>query len=143
MATDPAGKARQSAGKGRRRQTAASLTADPIHTPAGAVEPECPMDAAAADRIRLVVSRIPRGTVSTYGAVAALAGLPGRARLVGRTLAALPARTRLPWHRVVNAGLGLSPRGDPAAVAEQRRRLEAEGIRFRGDRVDRAHRWEP
>src|SRR5512139_1336478 len=123
MATDPAGKARQSAGKGRRRQTTQPPTTDPVHLPDRPAEPEPPMDAAAADRIRLVVSRIPRGTVSTYGAVAALAGLP--------------------WHRVVNAGLGLSPRGDPAAVVEQRRRLEAESVRFRGDRVDRAHRWEP
>jgi methylated-DNA-protein-cysteine methyltransferase-like protein len=112
-----------------------------MDTAAAATEPAT--EPLAADRILLVVSRIPRGTVSTYGAVATLAGLPGRARLVGRILGGLPDRTRLPWHRVVNASLRLSPRGDPTGLAAQRRRLEAEGVRFTGDRVERAHLWAP
>jgi methylated-DNA-protein-cysteine methyltransferase-like protein len=88
------------------------------------------------------VRRIPSGKVATYGDVAAAAGLPGRARLVGRVLreAALPA---LPWHRVVGAGGRLSLRAfDPAAALTQRLRLEREGVRFtRGGRVDlKTHR---
>jgi len=100
-------------------------------------------DPTPADRIWLVLSRIPKGRVTTYGTVAGLAGMPRHARLVGRTLAALPAGSRLPWHRVVNAARQLSPRGDPGSVDEQRRRLAAEGVRFNGDRVAAEHMWAP
>jgi len=91
------------------------------------------------ERIWQVVASIPAGRVSTYGAVAELAGLPGGARRVGRCLARLPADSRLPWHRVVNAQLRLSPRG--GGEVRQRERLEAEGVTFVRGRVARAHRW--
>lgn len=85
-----------------------------------------------------VVSAIPRGRVATYGQVAALAGLPGRARQVGYALAALPNGTKVPWHRVVNARGDLSVRGE-AAAQRQRRRLQREGVWFRVDgRIDLA-----
>src|SRR5580692_996323 len=51
-----------------------------------------------------VVSTIPRGQVSTYGAVARAAGLPGRARQAGFALRVAPHAMRLPWQRVVGAG---------------------------------------
>ena len=50
-------------------------------------------------RIWAVVARIPKGRVATYGQVARLAGLPNHPRLAGYALHALPARTRVPWHR--------------------------------------------
>ena len=80
-------------------------------------------------RILAVVDSIPRGRVATYGEVARQAGAGRRARLVGRLLAGLPPRTALPWHRVVGAGGRISPRGDPAGEARQRRRLAREGVR--------------
>lgn len=83
------------------------------------------MDEAAA-RIHAAVRRIPRGRVASYGQVAALAGLPRRARLVGRVLGTLPSGSPVPWHRVVNAAGGVSL--PAAAGAEQRRRLAAEGV---------------
>lgn len=89
-----------------------------------------------------MVASIPRGKVATYGQIAALAGMPRHARLVGRTLADLPDGSRLPWHRVVNAGRTISPRGDDRAMIQQRRRLEREGISFIGRRIARAHLWE-
>jgi 6-O-methylguanine DNA methyltransferase, DNA binding domain len=46
------------------------------------------------ERIYSVVARIPRGRVATYGQVARLAGLPGRARLVGYALSALTEGSR-------------------------------------------------
>lgn len=100
------------------------------------------MQAEPAERIWQVVALIPRGAVATYGQVAALAGMPRHARLVGRTLHNLPAGTRLPWHRVVNADLRISLRGDTGAHHEQRRRLEAEGVTFTGQRIPRRYRWE-
>lgn len=82
-------------------------------------------------RIYDVVSRIPAGRVLTYGDVAALAGLPGRARLVGYALHALPEHTTVPWHRVINAQ-GRISLGRAVAGAElaQRFRLEGEGVEF-------------
>ncbi len=59
---------------------------------------------AAAAAILAVVERIPRGMVTTYGAVAERAGQPRRARLVGRVLSKLPKGSKVPWHRVVAAG---------------------------------------
>ena len=58
---------------------------------------------AAAEAICAVVRRIPRGWVATYGQVATMAGMPRRARLVGRVLQRLDSKTNVPWHRVVNA----------------------------------------
>lgn len=78
-----------------------------------------------------VVRRIPRGRVATYGQVAALAGLPRHARLVGYALHALPEGRGLPWHRVVNAQGRMSPRSDGLGHDTlQRLMLEREGVRF-------------
>ncbi len=88
---------------------------------------------------------IPMGKVATYGQIAALAGLPGYARYVGRALRNLPKNTRLPWHRVVNAGLRISVQVGTCAGGFnlQRQRLEAEKVEFIGERIARAYRWEP
>jgi methylated-DNA-protein-cysteine methyltransferase-like protein len=81
-------------------------------------------------RIYAIVRRIPRGKVASYGQVARLAGLPGHARQVGYAMHALPAGTRVPWQRVVNAQGKLSRRRVPGAELTQRMLLEQEGIRF-------------
>ncbi len=86
---------------------------------------------------------IPPGKVATYGQVATLAGMPGHARYVGRTLGDLPAGTRLPWHRVVNASLRSSLPPSSAGYERQMARLRAERVSFIGTRVAPAHRWEP
>lgn len=93
--------------------------------------------------IYAVVRRIPRGRVATYGQVAELAGLPGRARQVGYALHALANGTAVPWHRVVNAGGRCSLRAVPGVELTQRLLLEREGIRFdAGGRVALAKvRW--
>lgn len=97
-------------------------------------------------RICAVVARIPLGKVATYGQVAALAGLPGRARLTGRTMAELPPGSTVPWQRVVNARGEVSPRGG-LGIEEgyQRHLLEEEGVVFdeRG-RIDLdRYGWDP
>jgi methylated-DNA-protein-cysteine methyltransferase-like protein len=88
-------------------------------------------------RVYEAVRCIPRGRVATYGQVAALAGTPRGARAVGWALRALKGvgSARVPWHRVVGAGGRLSPRVG-GGEALQRRRLLAEGVAFRGVRVD-------
>jgi methylated-DNA-protein-cysteine methyltransferase-like protein len=78
-------------------------------------------------RVEAVVDSIPRGRVATYGQVALIAGLPRRARWVGRVLRELPDGSKLPWQRVVGAG-GVISLPVPGAGAEQRRRLLREGV---------------
>jgi methylated-DNA-protein-cysteine methyltransferase-like protein len=78
-------------------------------------------------RARRVLERVrdvPEGFVRTYGDLE-----PGAPRFAGTVLAAC-ADPDLPWHRIVRAD-GSLPKGD-----RQRRLLEAEGVPFRGDRVD-------
>jgi methylated-DNA-protein-cysteine methyltransferase related protein len=82
------------------------------------------------------VRRIPRGKVSTYGDIAEVAGLPGRARLVGTTLKQTPAGAHLPWYRVINAGGKISFPVGSAAHARQKKKLEDEGVVFLGERVN-------
>ena len=78
-----------------------------------------------------VISRIPKGWVATYGQIAAMAGLPRRARLVGQILQDLDPAVKIPWHRVVNAkgevSYSLSRNGGDAV---QQRLLEKEGVAF-------------
>ena len=74
------------------------------------------------DRIR----QIPLGFVRTYGDVS-----PGAPRFAGAVLFECD-EPDLPWWRVVRAD------GSLAKGARQRRHLIAEGIPFRGDRVDMA-----
>lgn len=87
-------------------------------------------------RVYALVREIPRGRVLTYGQVAAMLGVARGARAVGWALRALPAAQadRVPWHRVVGSGGRISPRAGPGP-AVQRRRLRAEGVALRGDRV--------
>jgi methylated-DNA-protein-cysteine methyltransferase related protein len=96
-------------------------------------------------RIYEVVRRIPRGRVATYGQVAALAGLAGHARQVGYALHALPSGSTVPWHRVVNAGGGISARAIPGAELIQQQLLAKEGVQLnaRGRVVLERVRWSP
>ncbi|HKQ48450.1 MAG TPA: MGMT family protein [Phycisphaerae bacterium] len=93
---------------------------------AGSVDDEQAPSAAELKILR-VIRRIPPGFVSTYGKVAEAAGLPRRARLVGRVLRASPLADGVPWHRVVNAAGRISLRGGEGPRL-QARRLAAEGV---------------
>jgi len=84
-----------------------------------------------ATAISNIIRRIPRGRVSTYGAIAKAAGHPRCARHVGRVLRQVQG---LPWQRVLGSGGRISLRGESAL--EQRFLLEAEGVRFKGKRAD-------
>lgn len=100
-----------------------------------------------------IVRQIPRGRVTTYGHIAALAGWPSHSRMVGRTLrysfvpsvvsdkrSSAPGVEELPCHRVVNKEGRTAP-----GWSRQRELLEEEGVRFKSNgRVDmRQYLWEP
>ena len=85
-------------------------------------------------QVYAVVRRIPRGSVSSYGVVALLAGYPGAARMVGYALHALRPESDIPWWRVVNR-LGVI--SNAYNGAEQAARLAAEDVPFVAEgRVD-------
>jgi methylated-DNA-protein-cysteine methyltransferase-like protein len=86
------------------------------------------MDEETMERVRSVVRAIPPGETSTYGEVATLAGIPGRARLVGRILS--EDGHDLPWHRVLRADGTCAPH----IAQEQLARLRAEGVLLRRGR---------
>ena len=100
----------------------------------------------AAAKIYAVIERIPPGRVATYGQVAALAGLPRRARMVGAALRNTPEGLSLPWQRVINAQGTVSRRsGLGVEDGYQRHLLEEEGVEFdqRG-RIDlERFGWDP
>jgi len=87
------------------------------------------------EAIYLALSQIPKGNVITYGNLAQLAGVPRGARLVGRLMCELPDKSRLPWHRVINAQGKISMPIGSDAYNEQVRRLEKEGVVFHNGKI--------
>ena len=82
------------------------------------------------------IRAIPAGKISTYGAIAKMAGNPRAARQVVRVLHSCSKKERLPWQRVVNReGVISLPRLN--GYEEQKRLLELEGVFFdERDRID-------
>jgi methylated-DNA-protein-cysteine methyltransferase-like protein len=98
-----------------------------------------PLDPAA---ILRAIRSIPEGCVASYGELAARAGLPGRARMVGRILAEMPD-AKLPWHRVLRSDGRIAFAPGSRSFREQVRRLAGEGIVVVHGRVDLArHGWD-
>jgi methylated-DNA-protein-cysteine methyltransferase related protein len=94
------------------------------------------------ERVYADVTTVPAGRVTTYGDVSRrLFGHARAARTVGWALHGLPAGRveTVPWWRVINAQGRISTSCAIHTAAEQRARLEEEGIVFgRDDRVDLA-----
>ncbi|WP_260291182.1 MGMT family protein [Sedimenticola hydrogenitrophicus] len=95
-------------------------------------------------RIWRTVEAIPEGRVASYGQVADLAGLPGRARLVGRALGEVPDDMTVPWYRVLRSdGRIAFPAGSPQAE-RQKQRLQEEDVVVLNNRVKlREFGWRP
>ncbi|MHA6205456.1 MGMT family protein [Dyella soli] len=86
-------------------------------------------------RVYAAIAAIPCGRVASYGAIAARAGLPGRARLVGRLLGETPAGMQLPWYRVLRASGHVALPPGSRGFREQCRLLRAEGVEVKNGRV--------
>jgi methylated-DNA-protein-cysteine methyltransferase-like protein len=94
--------------------------------------------------IYLVINSIPRGKVATYGQIAALASLPGKARIVGKILSRLPLGSTIPWHRVINAAGTISLTADSEPYRLQKEKLLLEGVIFKGTKVNlKNFKWQP
>lgn len=99
------------------------------------------------DHIYAIVRQIPKGQVATYGQVAELANLYGKARLVGYALYRVDMYAfQVPWHRVINAKgeISHSPLRHGTDY-RQRSLLEQEGIKFSSEgKINlREYLWRP
>lgn len=94
------------------------------------------------------VQLIPSGKVACYGQVADLAGLPGRARMVGKALGYVPKEgwqgQNVPWYRVINSQGKISfPPGSEYFV-KQRELLQDEQVVVIGARIKlKEFQWQP
>jgi methylated-DNA-protein-cysteine methyltransferase-like protein len=94
------------------------------------------------DDVYGLMAQVPYGQVTTYGDIAALAGHPYAARVVGQ-IAHFGPET-VPWHRLVNKS-GLMARGYWGGPEAHQAMLEAEGVEIVNYKIigmDR-YRWQP
>ncbi len=95
------------------------------------------------ERVYDVVAKIPRGRVTTYGAIARYLGIASAARMVGHALNN-SAETKIPAHRVVNRNGELTGRAHFPGDT-MRERLKQEGVSFEDEyrvRLEK-HLWNP
>ena len=95
-------------------------------------------------KIFKTINLIPPGKVASYGQIADLAGLPGRARLVGKSLAYVPSEMTVNWHRVLrsNGKLAFAP-GSSQAV-KQMGLLQSENVAVFNNGVKmKEYKWQP
>lgn len=98
------------------------------------------------DSVYAVVRKIPRGRVTTYGAVAEATGMRMSARMVGWALSVSSgSRPRVPAHRVVNRQGILTGKNHFATPTLMQELLEQEGVRVEEDTVVdfKSLYWEP
>jgi len=86
------------------------------------------------DLIYDIVRHIPRGRVTSYGAIARCIGAGGSARLVGWAMNNAGALPDVPAHRVVNSK-GLLTGKHHFGGDRMQQLLEAEGVRVKDDQV--------
>ena len=94
------------------------------------------------DPVYRLVKQIPRGRVTTYGALAKTLRLRGGARTAGRAMAATPSGKGIPWHRVVGDHGKLLIHEPYGSL--QRKLLQSEGVELVEFRVNlKKYLWTP
>ena len=84
------------------------------------------------------------GKVSSYGFIADLAGLPGRARMVGKVMQFAPDDMQLPWYRVIKSNGQLAFAEGSKQALEQQGLLQREGVLVFKNRVKLTQfGWQP
>ncbi len=99
-------------------------------------------------KIWRTVQLIPAGKVACYGQIADLAGLPNRARLVGKALGKLPDQgfqgQAVPWFRVINSQGKISFPVASDDFERQKHQLQEEGVVVIGARIKlKEFQWQP
>lgn len=81
-------------------------------------------------RIYEAVKSVPKGKVASYGIIAAMAGRPRAARVVGWALHVNPNPDEIPCYRIVTKGGRVSSAFAFGGENVQRAMLEADGVEF-------------
>lgn len=98
------------------------------------------------DTVLWVVSKIPHGRVSSYGAIARFAGSPQASRMVGWILnQSIASANPLPAHRVVNRNGCLTGKNHFEFPGKMQKLLEEEGLFIENDKIlnFQKHFWDP
>lgn len=98
------------------------------------------------EKIYATVRKIPRGKVTSYGAIADTIGVKATARMVGWAMnASHAAKPAVPAHRVVNRNGMLTGKHHFATPTLMQELLEAEGIVVKNDKIVdfKKHLWQP
>lgn len=110
------------------------------------IRPSGSRDASFYEMVFEVVRQIPRGRVTSYGAIAACLGAKSSSRLVGWAMnASHQVRPRVPAHRVVNRNGMLSGKHHFETPRRMQELLEKEGIKVIKDQVAGFEKifWDP
>ena len=96
------------------------------------------------EKIWNTIDQIPHGKVASYGQIADLAGLPGRARLVGKSLRFVPKERSVAWYKVLrSSGQIAFPKGSEQALL-QTGLLQEDGVAVLNNRVKLSDfQWQP
>ncbi len=87
------------------------------------------------DDVHAVAKLIPKGRVTSYGAIAKYLGTKMSARMVGWAMNAAHTNPQIPAHRVLNRNGMLTGKGHFETPTQMQELLEAEGIRVENDKV--------
>jgi O-6-methylguanine DNA methyltransferase len=83
-----------------------------------------------------LVSKIPKGKITTYGELAKALGNPGGARAVGQALKSNKHPDETPCFKVVRSDGSVGGYTHPLGLREKIRRLEKDGIKVKNNRVN-------
>ena len=98
------------------------------------------------DQVFQVVRLVPKGRVTSYGAIARYLGVARSARMVGWAMnASHEARPKVPAHRVVNSSGLLTGKHHFQTPFDMQERLEKEGVKVSKDKIQnfKEVNWEP
>ena len=97
------------------------------------------------DNVFEVAKLVPKGRVTSYGAIAAYIGMKRSARMVGYAMNASHGDKTIPAHRVVNRNGMLTGKNHFTGPDEMQKRLEKEGIKVKNDQIInfKKHFWDP
>ena len=97
------------------------------------------------DDVHEVVKLIPKGRVTSYGAIANYLGTKMSARMVGWAMNAAHGKKKVPAHRVVNAAGLLTGKFHFETLTAMQEKLEKEGVKVKKDKVQDFERlfWNP
>ncbi len=127
---------KKNSGAAKKAAPSAKKTAPPARERLKAVKPSGGKDDSFFDLVHEVARQIPRGRVTSYGAIAACLGTRLSARMVGWAMMAVPyAKKPVPAHRVVNRNGLLTGKHHYDPPGRMQQLLEKEGAVVKDDKV--------